>query len=157
MLEQKTYIYSGADGIVTRIPNAQIVNQRVQTLSRMNQSQVKQTLWFQYEDIDRLPTVLKSIEEEIRQECNADKKLMSLRVLWTEFKSDHLEVEVWAQFSITPMTPEYHERKQKVLFAIAKAVRENSVDFAIPSYIVKNREIPSSRDITQIEQEISSG
>ena len=112
----------------------------------MNQSQVKQTLWFQYDDIDKLPTVLAAIEREIRQDCNADKKLLSVRVLWTEFKEDHLEVEVLAHFSIMPTSADYFERKQKVLFAIAKAVRDSDVEFAIPSYIVKNQGISSTSE-----------
>lgn len=131
---------TGGDGIVTRIPNLQIVNQRVQTLSRMTESQVKQTLWFRYDDIDMIPVILQSIEEEIKTTC--DDKLLSVRGLWTEFKEDHLEAVVSAQFAINPTSSEASETKQKVLLAIAQAVHKNGVEFAIPTSICKNENVP---------------
>lgn len=136
----------GGDGIVTRIPNVQIVNQRVQTLSRMTESQVKQTLWFRYDDIDKIPAILQSIESEIKLACgggndDTDSKLLSVKALWTEFKEDHLEAVVSAQFKIAPTSSEYGVTKQKMLKAIAQAVHKNNVEFAIPTSICKNENI----------------
>ena len=107
----------------------------------MTDSQVKQTLWFRYDDIDKIPKILESIEQAIRENCNADNKLLSVKALWTEFKDDHLEAVVSAQFSINPTSGEYNEMKQKVLLAIAKAVQKNHVEFAIPTSICKNQNI----------------
>ena len=107
----------------------------------MTTSQVKQTLWFRYDDINKIPVILQSIEEQIKKDCNADDKLLSVHALWTEFKEDHLEVVVSAQFSVNPTASEYNETKQNVLFAIAEAVHKNNVEFAIPTSICKNENI----------------
>lgn len=104
----------------------------------MTTSQVKQTLWFRYDDIDEIPLILQSIEEQIQTDCNTGGKLLSVRALWTDFKEDHLEVVVSAQFTINPTASEYNEMKQKVLFAIAQAVHKNNIEFAIPTSICKN-------------------
>jgi len=130
----------GGDGIITRIPNVQIVNQRVQNLSRMTETQIKQTLWFRYDDIDKIPLITQSIEEEIKATCGEN--LLSVRALWTEFKEDHLEVVVSTLFTIKPTSSDASEMKEKVLLAISKAVRKKGVEFAIPTSICRNENVP---------------
>jgi small-conductance mechanosensitive channel len=134
----------GQDGIVVRIPNAQIATQRVQNLSQTATSEVKQTLWFKYDDIDTIPMVVEEIKKEIRASCP---KLITdgsrpFRVYWSEFKDDHLEVMVNINFSISPAFGlECMENRQVVMQAIGRAVKNSGVEFAMPNYICKNEDI----------------
>lgn len=127
---------------MTRIPNVQIVNQRVQTLSRLTESQIKQNLSFRYDDIDKIPSILRSIEEEIKRTCEEtpEHHLMSVRALWTEYKEDHLEAVVSAQFALNPTGQQYSETKHVMLQAIARAVKKNGVEFAIPTSICRTED-----------------
>jgi small-conductance mechanosensitive channel len=140
-LVQRTF--TGSDGIVTRIPNIHIINQRVQNLSRTTSSTVKQVLWFRYEDIDKLPVVLESILEEIRASCPKliDDGSRTFQAVWTDYKHDHLEVEVEASFLIPPTVDEYDTNKQDMLMAIARAVHKNDVQFAIPTSLCLSKEV----------------
>jgi small-conductance mechanosensitive channel len=128
---------TGSDGIVTRIPNGQIINQRVQNLSRTHTSTIRQTLSFPYEHIKQMPQLLKDIEIEIKEQCP---KLIhdgsrTFRAIWTDYRHDHLEVVVEASFHIPPTSDEYHMNKQTMLQAIAHAVEKNHVEFALPTSI----------------------
>ena len=104
------------------------------------ETQIKQTLWFRYDDIDKIPVLTASIEEEIKLTCGEN--LLSVRALWTEFKEDHLEIIVSSLFAIKPTSSEASEIKQKVLLAISQAVHKKGVEFAIPTSICRNENVP---------------
>jgi small-conductance mechanosensitive channel len=62
-------ILRNSDNTVTRVPNALLAEQKISNVSRVRQSQVKQTLRFHYEDADKLPQVIDDIKEEIKKTC----------------------------------------------------------------------------------------
>ena len=122
------------DETVIRIPNSQIASQRITNLSRANLSQVKQTLRFKYSDIDKIPQLLKDIKEQVEKDCP---KLIidgsrPCRIHWQEFSDDHIEVGVDFRFRIPVVGDAYHDNKQTCNLAIAKAMKKNEVEFAIP-------------------------
>lgn len=133
------------------IPNSQVVGQRVQNLSRADICQVEQTLWFTYEDIGKMEDIVKAIKDEIRASCP---KLITdgsrpLRVHFSDFKDDHLEVAVNVNFKFSPSNgDEYLDNRQVVLQAIARAVKKNGVEFALPNRVIKNLDInPTATNI----------
>lgn len=134
----------GENGIVTSIPNKQIATQRVQNLSETATYQVKETLWFKYDDIDKIPMVIEEIKKEIQTSCP---KLITdgsrpFRVHWNEYKDDHLEVLVNINFSVSPASGlECMDNRQAAMQAIGRAVKKSGVEFAIPNYICKNEDI----------------
>lgn len=125
----------GFDNIVTRIPNSQVVNQRVSNLSRVTVSQVKETLRFNYSDLSKLPKVLDDIKEEIKMSCD---KLISdgskaFFALLTKYESDHVQAVVNTHFNIPPATLDNAKNRQQVILAIARAMEKNGVEFALPA------------------------
>lgn len=55
-----------SNNVVTRVPNTLLSSQKVSNLSRIRQSQVKQTLRFHYKDAIVMPQLLEDIKTEIR-------------------------------------------------------------------------------------------
>ena len=122
------------DETIVRIPNAQVAPQRITNLSRTKLSQFKQTLRFKYSDIDKIPQLLRDIKAQVLADCP---KLITdgsrpCRVHWSEFSDDHIEVGVDFRFRIPMIGDAYHENKEKCNLAIAKAMKKNDIEFAIP-------------------------
>jgi small-conductance mechanosensitive channel len=125
----------GFDNVSIRIPNSQLLTQRVSNISRTKQSQVLQLLRFQYSDLKQIPSVLGDIKREIRASCP---KLVvdgskSFNAVVSKYEPDHVQCQVNCHFEIPPGTTEFVLNREEVLLAIARAVEENDIRFAIPS------------------------
>ena len=132
---------TGPDEIVTKIPNSQIAKQRVSNLSRLEKSQVKTTIYFAYEDLDKLPAVIANIKREIGDSCPnlITDGSRPFRITWTDYKDDHLEVLVQCHFKYPPSSDAYWDTRQNVLLAIGRAAKKANVQFDIPNVRVKTR------------------
>ena len=141
----------GGDDVVTKIPNSQIMNKKISNLSNIHTFQVKQILRFHYEDLDKLPVLLKDIQSEIIASCPTVIQDGShpFRVYLHTYNPDHMEVIANCHFPI-PLTntSQCIETRQTVLLAIAKAMKQHSVDFAIPS-IVQYKSSTGADDMIQ--------
>ena len=124
-----------SDNSVMSVPNRLLWKNDVRNLSRATHSQVRQTLRFQYKEAHKLPTLLKSVKDEIRLACPSIVTDGSLpfRVHWTSFGQSHLQVEVEAHFQIAPLSNEYWDNQQRVLQAINRAVKIHQVELAVTS------------------------
>lgn len=125
----------GYDNIIIKLPNSQIVKQRVSNISRMKESRVFQPLRFSYDDLDKVPQVLQDIKEEIKAACP---KLITdgskpFAAVLASYEADHIQTIVNVHFNIQPFSQEYSDTKEAVLLAIARAAQKNNVKFAIPS------------------------
>lgn len=126
----------GFDNVAIRIPNSQLVNQRVSNISRTKRSQVKQVLRFHYSDSKNIPKVLSDIKEEIRSSCP---KLITdgskpFHALLSSYQPDHVQAELNCHFNIQPGSREFATNREQVLLAIARGVEKSyGVEFAIPS------------------------
>ena len=149
----------GFDNIVVNIPNSQITSQRISNLSRITQSQVLQTLRFKYTDLNKLPKVLNDIKYEIEISCNGKnnsgdsgdtndgtgslyKGLLitdgskPFQVVLTTYQNDHIECVVNCHLNNAPPgSDEFVANRSRIILAIAKAMQQNSIEFAIPSII----------------------
>lgn len=130
----------GGDEVITKIPNSQLANQRVSNLSRMQRSQVTQTLRFEYEDLPKMPELLESIKQEIQQACPnvITDGSRPFRANLNSFNADHIEVVVDTRHNLPPIGKVYFDNRQQVLEAIARAVAKHNVKFAIPEFQVIN-------------------
>ncbi|CAB9502812.1 MscS family protein [Seminavis robusta] len=133
---------AGYDNIVIKLPNSQIINQRVSNISRTKQSQVKQILRFDYTDIEKVPQLLQDIKEEIQASCP---KLITdgskpFAAVMSNYQDDHIQCVVNVHFQIQPSSQEYSDNKEEVLRAIARAVANNDMKFAIPAINYVNQD-----------------
>lgn len=127
--------FEGSDNISVRIPNSELTGKRVSNISRMTRSQVKQSLRFKYSDLDRLPKVLEDIKAEIAATCPGliTDGSKAFQALLTQYAADHVQAVINCHFDIKPGSGEHAETKQKVMMAIASAMKQNNIEFAIPS------------------------
>jgi len=130
----------GGDELVTSIPNSQLSNIRVTNRSNQKYSQVKQTLRFDYSDVDRIAKIVAGIKEEIRVSCPEviTDGSHPFRVVWSNFEVDHLEVSVDCRLRCPPIGDKYVETRQNILVAIAKAVKKMGHNFAMPTTTYKD-------------------
>ena len=138
----------GGDHVPIRVPNSQIIGKRVHMFSKVSKSKVKQTLRFKYSDLSKLPNLLKDIKQEIIVACQ-EKMLGEPDVLLANYEADHLQVSVSCSFDFKPDSPEYDATKQRALFAIAKAVKKNDVEFALPAIQYETKNNNGSQQILQ--------
>lgn len=120
------------DNTILKVPNAALATQKVSNVSRVRQSQVQQTLRLHYDDVDKIPLLIKTIKREIRTACP---KLITdgtrpFSVYWTGFNEDHLEIKVNSHHNIAPLGDAYWKNRQAVLMAIAKACHHSNVQLA---------------------------
>lgn len=116
--------------MITAIPNKDLANQKITNLSRLKFSQVKQILRFDYEDASKMPAVIEEIRKEIRESCPQVVKDGSrpLRVVWSDFGDNSLEVTVDVRMNTPPIGDIYYEGKQKILIAIHTALKRLDVN-----------------------------
>ena len=118
---------------------SQLSGQRVYNLSRTPRSQVKQELRVSYDDAVKIPKLLKTIKEEIKNDCP---KLITdgsrpFRAHWRNYEDDHLQIVVDCHFKIKPTGNEYWDNRQKVLEAIFRAAKKTGVQFETLTRAIK--------------------
>lgn len=125
-------IIRSADETMVSVPNNDLVKQQVSNLSRVRKSQVAQTLRFKYKDAQVLPLVLESIREEIVAACPTliTDGSRPFRVVWSDFGTDFLQVDVDVHMHVKPMGDEYWTNRQRILQAIRTAVKKHDINFA---------------------------
>lgn len=129
----ETLVRAGDEASVS-VPNSDLAKSKVSNLSRVYYSQVRQVLRFHYQDVNKLPLLIKDIKEEIQKSCP---KLITdgsrpFRVHWTDYHRDYLEVTINSYFTIKPIVDEYWDNRMEVLMAIHRAAEKNQMRFAKP-------------------------
>ena len=125
------------DNIHVRIPNSEIASKRISNVSRAKRSQVKQKIRLRYDDIDKIPKLVDDLKEEVKAACP---KLVldgsrPFRVHWRSMADDHVAVVLDTHHDIPPMTQAFYNNQERVMIAIATAVKKNGMTFALPAKI----------------------
>lgn len=96
-------------------------------------SRVKQTLHFEYDDLDKLPDLMEAIKEEIAVSCPfaISDGSKPLRAYFHNYSDQCLDVIVDVRMCVTPSTSAYHQYRQEVLMAIGRAVKLKQMSFAV--------------------------
>lgn len=77
------------------VPNQQLAGKRVGNITRGKRSSVKLTVWFSYDDIDKITQVCSDIKTCIQERCpRLDPENRPFRVNLRDFKRSHLEVGI---------------------------------------------------------------
>jgi len=120
----------GSDNILYTVPNTELVSTKLSNLSRVNTCQVRQTLRFPYNCMEKLPKLTQDIKNEIRLACPLiiTDGSHPFRCYWINFDKKELEVFVNAHFRIPPVGDAYYENRQRCLLAIDRAIRKNEID-----------------------------
>lgn len=97
----------------------------------MKFSQVKQHLYFKYDDVGRVPSLVDEIRNEIAATCpdvitDGSREFL---VKWVDFGEKQVEVLVDCRVRLPPIGEKYYEARQKILEAIARAVHRRDVTF----------------------------
>ncbi len=87
---------------------------------------MKQTLRFQYSDIDKIPDFILCLKEEIKKTFSATliTKDRPFRVHFRDIEANHLEVVCDFRFNLPPTGDAYYDNRQKVIETIARVVKE---------------------------------
>jgi hypothetical protein len=110
------------------IPNADLLKERVSNLSRVRHSQVKQIIRLRYDDVDKIPTLIRDMKHEIKKTCPSVivDGSRPFRVHWTAINDDHCEITIDTRHHIKPVGDAYLDNKQNVLTAIYSALKRHN-------------------------------
>ncbi|KAL3901261.1 MAG: hypothetical protein SGARI_006098, partial [Bacillariaceae sp.] len=143
-----THIRLGHDDIV-RVPNTQIAGARIANVSRQRLAAVQVTLDISYQEIPKLPALVNQIKDNIveaaRMTGSEDSLVMDgsrpFRVHWREMKEWSVQVVIDTHLRVRPLSNEYWDLRQAILFAISRATEANNIKFA---YKDKNKMTPTN-------------
>jgi len=150
-------VIRGPDELSVRIPNSQVYAQRIINISRMKQCQVEQTLRFKYEDLDRIQNIFQDIKKGIEKLCPTliTDGSRPYRINVVDFCPDHVSVKLNCHFDTPPTGPAYAENRQKVLMAVAMAMKKNDAQFALPA--IQSYVFPIKSDGDVVNDDFVSG
>lgn len=128
---------AGSDETVTNVSNQYLAGKRVGNITRGKRSSVQQTVWFSYDDVDKIPQLCNDIKTCIRERCPMlETDIRPFRVNLRDLKR-HLEVGIESYYRLPPYSTAYYENRQNVMYAIADAANKNGVKFDIPTVTVE--------------------
>jgi len=130
-----------SDESIVKIPNSQIAHQRVTNLSRVPKCQVKETLRFNYADIDKIPKLVQDIKIAMKREFAEELIVDGTRpfhVHWLALEHDHLQVMCDFRFDMPPIGTAYLDLKQRVIMTLVNTVKKNDMEFALPNLVSRN-------------------
>lgn len=127
------------DEVVLNVPNKDLARRRVGNITRSKWSAVTQTIWFNYEDIEKVPKVCEDIKRFIKVRCPTVEENDSSRLFRATISAlnRHVEVEIEAHFRLPPFSNAYYENRQNVMRAVSDAAYENGITFDIPAVTVE--------------------
>ena len=119
--------------LLTAIPNKNLAHQSITNISRNKFSQVKQTVNFDYEDLDKLPVLINQIKHEIKENCPAvvTDGSKPFRVYFNNYDEHFLQVTVDVRLCVTPDSNTYFQTREMILLAIGRAVKKMDMKFAV--------------------------
>jgi MscS family membrane protein len=119
------------DRTMVSLPNGQIANMRLETLSARDKFWFHPVIALRYETTTpQLHSILTGIRELLRQHSKVDTQ--SVRVRFIRFGTFSLDIDIFAYTSAHEWN-DFLECQEELLFRIADLVHEAGTDFAFPS------------------------
>ena len=113
------------------IPNAAFSSISVENPTRMTNRRIYETIGIRYDDIKKLPIILKNTEKMLKNHPEID-ATQTLMVNFNKFAPSSLELFVYT-FTKTTNWQRFHEVKQDVLLKIADIIDSQGAEIAYPT------------------------
>ena len=116
------------------VPNSTFANIAVVNPSRMTHRRIYETIGVRYDDVDRLPAIVRDVREMLLQHPEIDTS-QTLMVNFNSFAPSSLDFFVYT-FTKTTNWVKFHEVKQDVLFKISEIISQHGAEIAFPTSTV---------------------
>jgi MscS family membrane protein len=113
------------------VPNSVFASIAVENPSRMSHRRIYETIGVRYDDVDKLPMIIKDVKEMLLSHAEIDQE-QTLIVNFNSFAASSLDFFVYT-FTHTTNWIEFHEVKQDVLFRISEIITHHGAEIAYPT------------------------
>ena len=117
------------------VPNAIFPQMVVVNPSRMTNRRIRENIGIRYDDIEKLPAVLKGIRQMLEGHPDIDQK-QTLMVHFTEFGAYALNINIYC-FSKTRIWKRWRAVQEEVLIKAAEIIDQHGAQIAFPTTVVK--------------------
>ena len=116
------------------VPNAIFANIALQNPSRMSHRRIYETIGVRYDDIEKLPTIVREVKEMLKAHPDIAQD-QTMMVNFNAFAPSSLDFFIYT-FTKTTDWQEYHEIKQDVLFRVSDIITSHGGEIAFPTSTV---------------------
>lgn len=116
------------------VPNSTFVTITVENPSRMSHRRIYETIGIRYEDVGKMPAIVKDVEQMLKNHDEIDVS-QTLIVNFNSFAPSSLDFFVYT-FTKTTSWIKFHEVKQDVLLKIADIIDSHGAEIAFPTSTV---------------------
>jgi MscS family membrane protein len=113
------------------VPNSFFTQITVENPSRMTHRRIYETIGIRYDDLDKMPAVVKDVREMLQAHPEIDQS-QTLMVNFNAFNDSSLDFFVYT-FTRTTVWAEYHRVKEDVLLKIAEIIEGHGAEVAFPT------------------------
>lgn len=113
------------------VPNSYFLNTNIENPTRMTNRRIKTYFGVRYQDIQKIPKIVKDVEEMLRSHEGIDQSNPVL-ARFTTFSPSSLDFMVFAFTKATDLDP-FLQVQQEILFKIMDIIEENGASCAYPT------------------------
>lgn len=113
------------------VPNSVFASIAVENPSRMSHRRIYETIGVRYDDVDKLPAIIKEVKAMLLAHEEIDQN-QTMIVNFNSFAPSSLDFFIYT-FTRTTNWIKYHEVKQDVLFRISEIITRHGAEIAYPT------------------------
>lgn len=113
------------------VPNSVFTSIAVENPSRMSHRRIYETIGVRYDDVDKLPDIVKEVKAMLTAHEEIDQS-QTMIVNFNSFAASSLDFFIYT-FTRTTNWIKYHEVKQDVLFKISEIITGHGAEIAYPT------------------------
>lgn len=116
------------------IPNSIFSTMPIETPSRMTNRKIREIIGLRYDDINKLPIIIKAVEDFLSKHKNIDTK-EPIRVYFDFFNASSIDFVIYAFSNIIDAT-KFKKMKGELLLDIANIIAKNGAEIAFPTQTI---------------------
>ncbi|MEJ2142479.1 MAG: mechanosensitive ion channel family protein [Gammaproteobacteria bacterium] len=113
------------------VPNSVFASIAVENPSRMTNRRIYETIGVRYDDVEKLPGIVKDVKSMLKEHPEIDQK-QTMIVNFNSYAASSLDFFIYT-FTKTTNWIRFHEIKQDVLFKISQIVTAHNAEMAFPT------------------------